>query len=420
MDKGKKPESSDEALGSDPASFLPGQGAGWTQQLPQDYTFYRTSDGGPTTLPGLGAGRTPPQQPQDCTFFSMPPCFPSERGPATLPGQGAGWTLQQPSPPQAYPDHLIGTSSFYGITDPRWIAPQADTADMVMLVAGQGVSWAQPRMPPPAYPDYAVGTGSYCAPSYPGTLTHGAAAWHAGRASPQQQESPPACCSSSSYNYYYPEGQQKHVLAPAGVTNLSLSHGAAPWHAGWAPPQQKESPPACSSSSYYGPDGQQKYALAPAADDSSRGDVMSLPLHSDQLVITEVWSDSLQKASDEIARVLDSAERSGAECRFIAIDSEFCIGDGVAARPNEPPTPEEHYEQLKLYVNDGNLVQVGMVFADMELNILGGRAYQFNIRFDPQWRSPEHKGVSFLRKSRLKLEEHAARGVPPDRGGPTL
>ncbi|KAJ1257501.1 hypothetical protein BS78_10G001500 [Paspalum vaginatum] len=55
-----------------------------------------------------------------------------------------------------------------------------------------------------------------------------------------------------------------------------------------------------------------------------------------------------------------------------------------------------------------------MGFADSSFNVMGGKMMQFNIRFDPAWRSPQHTGVKFLREvSRLALDDHAARGVPP-------
>ncbi|CAL4901567.1 unnamed protein product [Urochloa decumbens] len=134
-----------------------------------------------------------------------------------------------------------------------------------------------------------------------------------------------------------------------------------------------------------------------------------LHVDSNDVKIIEVWKDTLQTAFSEITEILTSIRSD--KC-YLAFDTEFCIPDDVHPLPYEPPTPDAHYTQLQSYVHGGDLVQVGIGIADTEFNLLGGRVFQFNIRFDPSRRSLDHSGVQFLRNSGLKLEEHARRGLP--------
>ncbi|CAL5096493.1 unnamed protein product [Urochloa decumbens] len=134
-----------------------------------------------------------------------------------------------------------------------------------------------------------------------------------------------------------------------------------------------------------------------------------LHVDSKDVKIIEVWKDTLQTAFSEITEILTSIRSD--KC-YLAFDTEFCIPDDVHPLPYEPPTPDAHYTQLQSYVHGGDLVQVGIGIADTEFNLLGGRVFQFNIRFDPSKRSLDHSGVQFLRNSGLKLEEHARRGLP--------
>ncbi|KAJ1258229.1 hypothetical protein BS78_10G059000 [Paspalum vaginatum] len=88
-----------------------------------------------------------------------------------------------------------------------------------------------------------------------------------------------------------------------------------------------------------------------------------------------------------------------------------CVLDGTA---HPPETPDEHYTQLRSYVEGGDLVQIGIVFTDNVFNVISGKAYQLNLKFDPNWRSPDHPGVAFLKRKGIFLEDHATRGVAPE------
>ncbi|RLN30021.1 putative CCR4-associated factor 1-10-like protein [Panicum miliaceum] len=134
-----------------------------------------------------------------------------------------------------------------------------------------------------------------------------------------------------------------------------------------------------------------------------------LQVDSDDVKIVEIWRDTSQAAFSEIGSILRSIESGSC---FVALDTEFCIPDGINVLPYEPPTPDAHYSQLRSYVHGGDLVHIGIGFADTEFKLIGGRVYQFNIFFDPTKRSPDHCGVKFLRQSGLRLEEHARRGLP--------
>lgn len=125
----------------------------------------------------------------------------------------------------------------------------------------------------------------------------------------------------------------------------------------------------------------------------------------------EVCRDTTQTAFSEIAEILGSI---GTDNFFIALDTEFCIPDGVESLPWEPETPDKHYSQLRSYVNGGDIVQVGIGFADRDFNLIGGNMFQFNLFFDHTSRSVNHPGIKFLREvSGLNLEEHATRGLSP-------
>ncbi|CAL4909782.1 unnamed protein product [Urochloa decumbens] len=126
----------------------------------------------------------------------------------------------------------------------------------------------------------------------------------------------------------------------------------------------------------------------------------------------EIWDDGVESTFNEIEGVL--IDKGGAEY-MVAFDTEFAIPDGTVRSKGEPPNADGHYEQLCAYVNRGNLVQVGIGFADERYKLVGGKIFQFNIRFDPELREPDHKGVEVMRKAGLKLEEHAKRGIPAER-----
>jgi hypothetical protein len=78
-----------------------------------------------------------------------------------------------------------------------------------------------------------------------------------------------------------------------------------------------------------------------------------------------------------IGTLLDAAAEEGSDkqLRYIGLDSEFCVPDGVTGEPLEPSTSDAHYRQVLAYVNGGNLVQLGLVFVDARFNIIGGRAF---------------------------------------------
>ncbi|KAF8726847.1 hypothetical protein HU200_019327 [Digitaria exilis] len=124
--------------------------------------------------------------------------------------------------------------------------------------------------------------------------------------------------------------------------------------------------------------------------------------------IKEVWCDEVEAVFEEISTILRD---QGDEMYLVAFDTEFAIPDGLGESKGAPQTPDGHYQQLCDYVNTGDLVQMGLAFADKHYNVVGGKVFQFNIHFDPEWRQPNHSGVKFMVKSGLNLKEHAIRGI---------
>ncbi|KAF8716436.1 hypothetical protein HU200_026315 [Digitaria exilis] len=129
---------------------------------------------------------------------------------------------------------------------------------------------------------------------------------------------------------------------------------------------------------------------------------------SSAVKIKEVWCDEVEAVFEEISTILRD---QGDEMYLVAFDTEFAIPDGLGESKGAPQTPDGHYQQLCDYVNTGDLVQVGIAFADKHYNVVGGKVFQFNIHFDPEWRQPNHSGVKFMVKSGLNLKEHAVRGI---------
>lgn len=129
---------------------------------------------------------------------------------------------------------------------------------------------------------------------------------------------------------------------------------------------------------------------------------------SSAVKIKEVWCDEVEAVFEEISTILRD---QGDEMYLVAFDTEFAIPDGLGESKGAPQTPDGHYQQLCDYVNTGDLVQVGIAFADKHYNVVGGKVFQFNIHFDPEWRQPNHSGVKFMVKSGLNLKEHAIRGI---------
>ncbi|CAL4909783.1 unnamed protein product [Urochloa decumbens] len=133
--------------------------------------------------------------------------------------------------------------------------------------------------------------------------------------------------------------------------------------------------------------------------------------HTNQLDVNilEIWAYGVESAFEDIREILTE---KGDDRYFVAFDTEFAVPDRIEKSQGEPSIPDGHYRQLCTYVNRGNLVQVGLGFADEQFNLIGGKIFQFNIHFDTDWRAPGHKGVEVMHKAGLKLHEHRARGIP--------
>lgn len=142
----------------------------------------------------------------------------------------------------------------------------------------------------------------------------------------------------------------------------------------------------------------------------------TLPVDSSSITISEVWNDGVESAFAKIRQIL--REKVDAAEYMVAFDTEFAIPDVTGRPPNhaggEPRTADGHYSQLRAYANGGSLVQVGLGLADEHYNLIGGKMFQFNIRFDAAWRHPDHSGVAVMRRAGVKLEEHATRGIPAE------
>lgn len=70
-------------------------------------------------------------------------------------------------------------------------------------------------------------------------------------------------------------------------------------------------------------------------------------------LVHDVWEETAPMAFEEISEML----KSGGDF-VIGLDSEFAIRDGAVLPKKEPPTADEHYQQLCTTVNGGNLVQL--------------------------------------------------------------
>ncbi|XP_020153558.2 uncharacterized protein [Aegilops tauschii subsp. strangulata] len=98
---------------------------------------------------------------------------------------------------------------------------------------------------------------------------------------------------------------------------------------------------------------------------------------------------------------------------YIGLDLEYCASSATDL-DHRPFCPNDWYEYLKKYVNEGALVQIGPALAFEGPVPSPVEAYQVNVHIDVQSGGYHPSAVDFLESQGHKLAEYRDRGVMPE------
>ncbi|XP_044968947.1 uncharacterized protein LOC123428910 [Hordeum vulgare subsp. vulgare] len=124
----------------------------------------------------------------------------------------------------------------------------------------------------------------------------------------------------------------------------------------------------------------------------------------------DIWADNETEGYRRLKELLGDENRKW----YVAIDTEFCMKDGVLSPQGVPQSADAHYEQARRIVDEGDLVQVGFALVDSRsgLETESFQVFQFNICFDHTARSSTSTNIRFLEDvAKLNLADHATRGI---------
>jgi len=129
-------------------------------------------------------------------------------------------------------------------------------------------------------------------------------------------------------------------------------------------------------------------------------------------IIRDVWEDNFE---EEFAVIMNLAE----QYKVIGMDTEF---PGIVYRLNETDLGqltsihEIEYKTIKINTDNLKVIQVGLSFASEEGHLLDSvTSWQFNFKFDLGKDEYANDAVDLLVNSGIKFEEHASRGISPQR-----
>lgn len=128
--------------------------------------------------------------------------------------------------------------------------------------------------------------------------------------------------------------------------------------------------------------------------------------------IRNVWAENMEEEMAYIRELVDTHP-------YVAMDTEF---PGVVARPvSETYAPDFHYKSLKVNVDLLKIIQLGLSFADEEGNFAKGcPCWQFNFKFSLGEDMFAQDSIDLLVHSGISFEDHAQRGIDPERFGEAL
>jgi CCR4-NOT transcription complex subunit 7/8 len=133
---------------------------------------------------------------------------------------------------------------------------------------------------------------------------------------------------------------------------------------------------------------------------------------SETLEIRNVWAENVEEEMALIREIIETHP-------YVAMDTEF---PGVVARPvSETYSPDFHYKSLKVNVDLLKIIQLGLSFADGEGNFCKGcPCWQFNFKFSLNDDMFAQDSIDLLVNSGISFEDHASRGIDPQRFGEIL
>jgi len=130
------------------------------------------------------------------------------------------------------------------------------------------------------------------------------------------------------------------------------------------------------------------------------------------LEIRNVWAENVEEEMAVIREIIETHP-------YVAMDTEF---PGVVARPvSETYSPDFHYKSLKCNVDLLKIIQLGLSFADEHGNFAPGcPCWQFNFKFSLNDDMFAQDSIDLLVNSGISFEDHASRGIDPQRFGELL
>jgi CCR4-NOT transcription complex subunit 7/8 len=125
-----------------------------------------------------------------------------------------------------------------------------------------------------------------------------------------------------------------------------------------------------------------------------------------------VWQENVEEEMAYIREVIEKYP-------YVAMDTEF---PGVVAKPvTESFTTDYHYKSLKVNVDLLKIIQLGLSFSDEQGNLCKEcPCWQFNFRFNLEGDMYAQDSVDLLIKSGISFQDHATRGIDPQRFGELL
>lgn len=133
---------------------------------------------------------------------------------------------------------------------------------------------------------------------------------------------------------------------------------------------------------------------------------------NETLEIRNVWAENVEEEMAAIRELIETHP-------YVAMDTEF---PGVVARPvSETYSHDFHYKSLKVNVDLLKIIQLGLSFADESGGFAKGcPCWQFNFKFSLEDDMFAQDSIDLLVNSGISFEDHASRGIDPQRFGEIL